>query len=61
MLQKLVMASIEIDISQRIDRFQRGQLKKDWLDIIIDDEGANSNEKHSKIKELIDSYWKHIL
>tara|TARA_R110000751_G_C13421628_1_gene440356 strand:- start:235 stop:402 length:168 start_codon:yes stop_codon:yes gene_type:complete len=55
------MASIEIDISQRIDRFQRGQLKKDWLDIIIDDEGENSNEKHSKIKELIDSYWKHIL
>lgn len=52
------MTSVEIDIGQRIDRFHRGQLKKAWLDIIEDE---SEDEKHSKIKELIDSYWKHIL
>ena len=52
------MTSVEIDIDQRIDRFHRGQLKKAWLDIIEDE---SEDEKHSKIKELIDSYWKHIL
>ena len=52
------MTSVEIDIGQRIDRFHRGQLKEAWLDIIEDE---SEDEKHSKIKELLDSYWKHIL
>jgi hypothetical protein len=59
------MADIELDINRKIKEFHRGQLKKAWLDIIVDEDGwekhMDSDEKHNRIKELLDNYWKHII
>jgi len=59
------MIDILSDITTQINEFHRGQLKKAWLDIIIDEDGRerhmDPDEKHNKIKELLNNYWKHIV
>ena len=52
------MMSVAIDIDHRMNRFDRGQLRNAWLDIIEDD---SDDEKHTKIKDLLDAYWASII
>ena len=51
------------DTDEIVNEFNRQQLKKDWLDIIIDKDGQdsdkNSDDKHNKINELLDIYWEY--
>ena len=55
------MINILSDITTQINEFHRDQLRKAWLDIIIDEDGKDPDEKHNKIKELLNNYWKHIV
>jgi len=63
--RRLVMVDILSDINTQINGFHRGQLKKAWLDILVDENGKerhmDPDEKHNKIKELLDNYWKYIV
>ena len=59
------MTNTLTDTSEIVNEFNRQQLKKDWLDIITDrnrhDRNKNPDDKHNKIKELLDTYWKYII
>ena len=59
------MTNILSDTDKAVNKFKRRQLKKDWLAIITDgnrhDRNKNTNDKHNKIKELLDTYWKYII
>jgi hypothetical protein len=57
------MTNMLPDTDEIVNEFNRQQLKKDWLDIIIDKDGQdsdkNSDDKHNKINELLDIYWEY--